>query len=83
MNQESNKMKQIYKFWVLEFGRDCDGFYTRGSVYPFSNYEEAEACLIESVESSDGMDYRLTDSASDLLEYCGEYHLDCEQYINI
>jgi hypothetical protein len=63
------------KFWVLEYGRDCDGCETRGTVYGFSNHEEAEQCLERCVEWSDGMQYQLTGSIDDLKEYCYEHQL--------
>jgi len=73
--------KDIKKYWVLEYGRDCDGCWTRGKVYGFSDHDEAEQYLEGCVDWSDGLQYELTESIKDLKEYCHEYQLNIEDYL--
>jgi len=73
--------KDIKKYWVLEYGSDCDGFYTRGNISAFSNLEDAEQCIERCVEWSDGMQYQLIDSMDELKEYCYEHQLNIAHYL--
>ena len=78
---KSINMENSRKFWVLEHGKDCDGFYTRGFVRAFTTYEEACLKHESSCEFSDGMQYQLTDSVDEVMEYCNEYELNLADYL--
>lgn len=69
------------KYWVAEHGCDCDGAWTRGRIIGFVTKDEAEQCLESSYEWSDGMTYELIESEERMKEYCNDYNLNPENYI--
>lgn len=72
---------ELNKYFVLEYGKDCDGSYTSGRVAAFNNKKEAEEYLHDQVDGSDGMQYVLTSSLEVLDEYCEEYELSASYYV--
>lgn len=60
------------RFWVLEYGQDCDGMPTRGRIAPFFNEEEAEQYAQECAHGSDGMTYSV-ESIAEARRYCEEH----------
>lgn len=75
-------MIQIPNYWVLAFGKDCDG-HNRGRVYAFSESDNADRWAMEMNDSSDGISYFVTCSLDAMKEYCMEYGLDWENYMHI
>lgn len=68
------KQKIIARYWVLQTGRDCDG-YNSGRITPFTTRENAQNYAHESNEWSDGMGYFVTDSWDIVKSYCEDYSL--------
>lgn len=73
-------MENDAKFWVLGFGKDCDG-YNYGYVATYLTKEEAIHSAYESNVSSDGIFYYATDKIGDMIEYCSDYKLDFNNYL--
>jgi hypothetical protein len=73
-------MEQEASFWVIESGRDCDGSYTRGRVWPFVNGKDAVAYCDSASDWSDGLQYYVIHTYKMLEQYCEEYMLDAEMY---
>ena len=74
-----NKLKPA-KYWVVESGADCDGFYTRGKVRAFADLESAEDYQEKQIEWSDGMGYHIVEAYTILEEYCDGHNLSAENY---
>lgn len=75
----NNKMKPA-KYWVVESGADCDGFYTRGVVKAFADFESAKAHQEIQCEWSDGMGYHIVEAYTILEEYCDDHNLSAKNY---
>lgn len=69
------------KYWVAEHGCDCDGAWTRGKIRYFAIKDEATEYLESAYEWSDGMTYELIESEERMREYCNDYNLNPENYI--
>lgn len=78
-NQETT-LSTIARVWVLEGGRDCDGVYTRGDVAACGNLLDAEICLNDRNESSDGNYYKITEKWSEVVDYCNDHFIDYDDY---
>ena len=76
-----NKLKPA-KYWVVETGCDCDGFYTRGGVIAFADLESAIAHQEIRCEWSDGMGYHIIETYALLEEYCDDHNLNAKYYYN-
>jgi hypothetical protein len=70
------------KYWVVETGCDCDGYYTRGRVWEFANLNAAEAYQENQCEWSDGMGYHIIETYALLEEYCDDHNLNAKDYYN-
>jgi hypothetical protein len=68
--------------WVLAYGRDCDG-HNSGQVYAFITKQKAEDFANYLSGGSDGLQYEVTDSWSDVEEYCDDYNKDSSRYKTI
>ena len=77
-----NKLKPA-KYWVVESGCDCDGFYTRGRVRAFTDLNSAEDYQEKQMEWSDGMGYYIIEDYSILKEYCDDHNLNVDNYCKV
>lgn len=77
-----NKLKPA-KYWVVESGCDCDGFYTRGRVSAHINRSDAEDYQEKQIEWSDGMGYHIIEDYSILKEYCADHNLNADNYYHV
>lgn len=68
------------KYWVVESGADCDGFYTRGKVRAFADLDSAIAYEDAQHEWSDGMGYHIIEDYTILEEYCDDHNLIAKNY---
>ena len=78
-NQETT-LSTIARVWVLEDGRDCDGCYTRGMVKACGNLLDADICLNDCNDSSDGNIYKITEKWSDVVDYCNNHCMDYDAF---
>ena len=71
-------MTTIADFYVLEYGKDCDGSETRGTITNFhhTEHKDAKEFYRECCESSDGMQYVLTKDLNEVRRYCDIYDMD-------
>lgn len=77
-----NKLKPA-KYWVVESGCDCDGYYTRGRVRAFTDLGSAESYQEKQMEWSDGMGYYIIEEYSILKEYCDDHNLNVDNYCKV
>jgi hypothetical protein len=73
-------MKATY--WILTFGRDCDG-YAKDRVIAFPTDSSAYDTAFNLSEWSDGLQYKVTNSFAEVIEYCEDSNLDSNDYIEI
>lgn len=78
----SDERKINAAYWVLAFGRDCDGA-DSCMVTPFSNKTLAQAYADAQNKWSDGRIYGVFDSVDELRKYCDSYMTDWTKYIHI
>jgi len=77
---QTTTLSTIARVWVLEGGRDCDGCYTRGMVKACGNLLDAEVCLNDYNNWSDGNTYKLTEKWSDVIDYCNDHFMDYDDF---
>jgi hypothetical protein len=67
-------------YWVLGFGRDCDG-YNGGKIVPFADESEAQDYANMLNSGSDGIVYSVTYDLGVLIEYCDQYGKNLLKYM--